>query len=417
MRPLGLARLIGLALFVVRVGVLDTFELLRGRALHDYASFHAAACAVREVVSPYRPDELLFGAGTCGIGPVHPYLYPPLLAEVLVPFTFLSAWKARLLWHALSILAAFASVFLLDRWLRGRERGEELSAAFAVVAASFWPIRETHLMGQVNSIVLLLLVVWWTNRERTPRAAAALGAAIAIKMSPALLLLVPLVDKRFRELAWGAATGAGLVALSCLIIPANGVDFVSNVLAGFVPGSAWHGLNLPIDIYGNHSLAAVLFRLAPSPDPHRLRAGMAMLQLAALVAMVGLWLARSRKLHEHSRAASLIVVMIIAPTFAWEHHLTFAMLAIAMLLAAAPSMGGVYAIAGAIALAFMADRLDYYLLPNRAYARAVLAIIRSPKLPSLLALYALGVVALRRATPDAETTPERTSPEPSASAP
>jgi hypothetical protein len=77
-------------------------------------------------------------------------------------------------------------------------------------------------------------------------------------------------------------------------------------------------------------------------------------------------------------------------------------------------MGAVYAIAAAIAIAFMADRLDYYILPNHEYSRALNAIARSPKLPSLLVLYALGLCAIRRAKPDEAT---RTSPAPSASAP
>jgi hypothetical protein len=417
MRPFGLARLAGLAMFVARVGVFDTLELLRGHALHDYASFHAAACSVRAVVSPYRPEELLFGAVSCGMGPVHPYLYPPLLAEALVPITFLSPWTARLVWHALSIVAALLSVWLLDRWLGERERGEELRAAFAVIAASFWPIRETHLMGQVNTIVLLLLVVWWTGRDRSHRAAIALGAAVAIKMSPALLLLVPLVERRWRELAWGAASGAGLIVLSCLALGARGLEFLSSVLLGFLPGSQWHGLRIPIDLYGNHSLAAVLFRISPSSDPHRLGGAMALVQLGFIAAMVALWFWRSRAVHEHARAASLIVVMMIATTFTWEHHVTFALLAIAMLLAAAPTMGSGYAIAGAIAVAFMSDRLDYYQLPATPatpWPRTFVAFARSPKLPSLLALYVLGLLALRTAKPDAVT---RTSPEPSASGP
>ncbi len=417
MRPFALARLIGLALFAVRVGVLDTLELLRNRPLHDYSTFHAAACAVRELVSPYQTDELLFGAASCRVHVVHPYLYPPLLAELLVPFTFFAPWTARLIWHALSVLAAFASVWLLDRWVGERDRGDELRAALAVVVGSFWPIRETHLMGQVNSIVLLLLVVWWTRRDRSDRAAVALGAAVAIKMSPALLLLVPLVDKRWRELAWGAASAGALIVASCLVIPANGADFLGSVLGGFLPGHRYHGLTVPIDLFGNNSIAAVLWRLTKQTDPLRLSMPAALLQLLIVGTMLGVWLRRARRLPEHARGAALVIVMIIATSYAYEHHAAFALLAIAMLLTEAPSMGLRYTIVGAVAVAFMADRLEYYLLPNRHYPRALLAIARSPKLPSLLALYALGLFAIRTAKPDATTRPERTSPRPSDAAP
>lgn len=407
--------MVGWALFLVRLVVLDTLELLRGHALHDYASFHAAACAIRAGVSPYRPEELMFGSVSCGMGPVYPYLYPPLLAEVMFPLTFLQPWTARLIWHGIIVCAVVGSAWLLDQWLRERERGPELSAAFAFVMASFWPLRESHLMGQVNTLVLLLLCVWWTKRDKTHHAVIALAAAAAIKMSPALLLLVPLVEKRWRELAHGAAYTAGAILLSCALLGRRGFEFLFGVVAGFVPGGHWHSLKLPIDIFGNSSIAAVLIRMVRhAPDPQRLPAGLALLQTVILAAMLAGFLLRSKKLAADARAAPLIILMIVAPTFTWEHHLTFAALAIAMLLAAAPAWRWWFFAIGAAAVAMMADRLDYYVLPPFKYPRWFLAVARSPKLLSLMALFALGLLTRERTSSDEarSASSEPTSPAP-----
>ncbi len=398
--PWAIARLVGWALFLVRIVVLDTLELVRGHALHDYASFHAAACAIRAGVSPYRPDELMFGAVSCGMGPVYPYLYPPLLAEVMFPLTFFQPWTARLLWHGIIVCAVVGSAWLLDGWLRARERGPELSAAFAFVMASFWPLRESHLMGQVNTLVLLLLCVWWTKREKTHLAVIALAAAAAIKMSPALLLLVPLVEKKWRELAHGVAYTAAAILLSCALLGKRGFEFLFGVVAGFVPGGHWHSLKLPIDIFGNSSIAAVLIRLGRPADPQRLPGTLALVQTAILVAMLAAFLLRHRKIAADARAAPLIILMIVAPTFTWEHHLTFAVLAVAMLLATAPARRWWFAALGAVAVAMMADRLDYYVLPPLKYPRWFLAIARSPKLPSLMALFLLGLFTRSRTSSD-----------------
>ena len=397
MRPLALARIFGWALFLARIVVFDTLELVRGHALHDYASFHAAACAIRAGLSPYRPDHLFAGSISCGMGPVYPYLYPPLLSEALLPMTYLEPWTARLLWHGVIVCALIAAVWLLDRWLR--TRGEEVAGVFLFVAASFWPLRESHMMGQVNTVVLLLLTVWWTKREKSDWAVIALAFAAAIKMSPALLLLVPLVERRYRELARGAICTVTVILLSCAALGKRGFEFFYGVLGGFVPGGQWHGLNLPIDIFGNSSIAAVLMRLGHPPDPQRLPSKLALIQTIILASMLAAWLVRQKHIAPAARAAPLLILMVVAPTFAWEHHLTFALLGVAMILAEAKSLRWPLLIIAAAACALMADRLDYYVLPPGKYSRELLALARSPKLTSLLVLFVIGLFVQRSDRP------------------
>jgi hypothetical protein len=405
MRPALIARLFGWA-FVLRVVLFDTIELLRGHATHDYTSFHIAACAVRAGVGPYRPEDFLAGAQACKMGIHHPYLYPPLLAELMVPLTYLQLWTARLVWHVLIVAASVASIALLESWIRKR-RGDGFEAPlFLIVAGSFWPIRESHLMGQVNPLVLLLLCIWWTRRERTHLAVIALAIAAAIKMSPALLFLVPIVERRWKELAYGVAYTTALVLLSCGLLGARGFEFLYGVVGGFLPGGHWHALKLPIDIFGNSSIAAVLMRLGHPTDPYRLPKQLALAQTAILGTMVVAWLIRQRKLSDAARPMALLILMVVAPTFAWEHHLTFALLAIGMLLASGASSRWLWVVAAA-AIGLMLDRLDYYVLPPAHYPRWFLAIVRSPKLLSLLALFAIGLFAQKSQAGLSEATREK----------
>lgn len=405
MRPLALARIFGWALFLVRIVIFDTLELVRGHALHDYASFHAAACAVRGGVSAYKPEELLIGSMSCGMGAVHPYFYPPLLSEALVPMTYLQPWTARLVWHGVIVCSVIAAVFLLDRWLR--TRGEEVAGVFLFAAASFWPLRESHLMGQVNTLVLLLLCVWWTKREKSDHAVIALAFAAAIKMSPALLFLVPLVERRYRELARGVTWTVAAVFLSCAVLGKRGFEFFYGVLGGFIPGAQWHGLRLPIEIFGNSSIAAVLMRLGHPADPQRLPGKLALIQTIILVALLGAWLVRQKHIAPAARALPLLVLMIVAPTFAWEHHLTFALLGVAMILAEAKSLRWPLLLLAAAATAWMADRLDYYVMPPGRYGRTFWAIARSPKLVALLVLFVVGLFVQNSQAGRSEATREK----------
>ena len=131
------------------------------------------------------------------------------------------------------------------------------------------------MMAQVNGLVLLLIVLWWVRRERSPWAGAFLGLAAAIKMSPFLLILVPLSERRFREsLVVAGGRPGGLVLGSCVLIGARGLRFFRDVATGFLPGHAYHGLDVPIDFVGKPPIAALAPRdlrrrggRRPAPPP------------------------------------------------------------------------------------------------------------------------------------------------------
>ncbi|MBL8715992.1 MAG: DUF2029 domain-containing protein [Myxococcales bacterium] len=394
------ARRIAWAILLVRLGLFDRLEVLRAKSINDYGSFHAAAMAIRKGLDPYTPDDLQRAAHLSGLPAVHPYFYPPFLAELLQPLTHYRVLHARLLWFWITAACFVATVALLQRWVS--RRNEVAGTAFVVAVCALWPLRSTNMMAQVNAVVLVLLAAWWVGRDKSPWAGVFLGAAAAIKMSPALLVLVPLTEKRFREAAVVTLSGGVLVLGSCALIGAHGMRFLGDVLLGFLPGHRYHGLRVPIDLLGNHSLGALAYwifdRGEPWADPLKLSPKAAQFHLAAVATLLaGFALATWRGATREGRAAALVVIMILAPTFAFEHHVSFVVLPIALVVALV-SRGALRSPLTWLvlpALALLTEHEASFLPPAGATPK-VIAIAHMSKLVPLLVLYVAALLARDR---------------------
>jgi alpha-1,2-mannosyltransferase len=214
----------------------------------DFAGYYTAALLVRSGQSaaiystqrnadptavPSDPHSAFARiASAHGILNVPLYDYPPLLADLLVPFTFLSPFSALLAWEALTALLLIASGILLARIMGLRLPGQ--MATITALTLFFRPTVATFAYGQVP-VLLLFLVVCGLHaylRGRNTQAAIWIALAISIKLTP-LVLLVPL-------LAWGDWKTARAVALSCMGIFAallliNGPDAMSLYFLHRVP--------------------------------------------------------------------------------------------------------------------------------------------------------------------------------------
>jgi hypothetical protein len=123
----------------------------------------------------------------------------PLTIEVLViPLTWLPLGLAQSLWFVLSVATLVGSLLILDRlWRRARGGADPiLIVPFEVrlaglALALFIPFQNHLRYGQLNLLLLCLcsLFLAFHLRQRGPAAAASLGAAIALKLTPAVFLL------------------------------------------------------------------------------------------------------------------------------------------------------------------------------------------------------------------------------------
>jgi alpha-1,2-mannosyltransferase len=180
---------------------------------NDFNVYYRAA---REVLSGRDPYQNSLGGWT-------PYLYPPLLAELLTPLALLPLPIAAYIWYLISAASILGSVWMLSA-LAGNERGvieptaRGLTLAALAVAVVLRFVLDTFNFGQVNTVVAALAVahVFFYRREKKTLSAIALVLAISIKLTPALLLAYHLAKLRFKFAAACAALLAAVTVVSFL---------------------------------------------------------------------------------------------------------------------------------------------------------------------------------------------------------
>ena len=172
----------------------------------DARAYLAAARAVLAGASPVGPGGAQFlpeaGAG------VPLYLYPPLLAIVLVPLALVPYPASLYLWLALVAAATLLLIPALRPLVGWR--------VAAVGVLFFLPTWESLWLASINALIALLLAVALSaadrGRERALGVALALGTLL--KITPVLGAPVLLAHGRWRGLAAMALTMGGAVLLS-----------------------------------------------------------------------------------------------------------------------------------------------------------------------------------------------------------
>ncbi|MGA2753428.1 MAG: glycosyltransferase family 87 protein [Terracidiphilus sp.] len=217
-----------LALMMVRAAYIPLAEAFtRGGAGLDFRCYYAAAWMVRghsseaiyseigKDVDPTEtsPDPNSIFARTAkahGVPDVYAYVYPPTLADLLVPFTFVSVSTALHAWYVLNIAAlAGAGIFFV------RTPGQELSryvAPFIFYLFVSTPTVDCLLYGQVPILLLFLMVCGINLYVRGNKYSAGLffALAAAIKLTP-LVVVIPLI-------AWGDWKYLRAIAFWCVVI-------------------------------------------------------------------------------------------------------------------------------------------------------------------------------------------------------
>jgi hypothetical protein len=192
------------------------------------------------------------------------YLYPPPLAQVLVPVVaVVPDWLFSVGWTVLMGLALF--------WLAGRDALRALALiAFPPVAVEFW-FRNVHLFLAVLVVLGLRRASGWF----------AVGAAI--KVSPVLGIPYLAVRGRWREAAIAAGVGLAMLVASVLISPDAWRAYLDFVLStNPLQQSSFVAVPLPI-----RGAAGILLALIAGRLPRRV--GDPLLVVAVTLALPSLW--------------------------------------------------------------------------------------------------------------------------------
>lgn len=203
------------------------------------------------------------------------FAYPPtflLLSRLLLPLPDFLAQRA--LWFVFNGLVLAAGLWIVATWIDDQRRLRILLLAPLVLICI--PSILALQIGNVHAAVVVLAVLAMVAFEskRPALGGAMLAFAIASKISPGLLVIVLLVQRRYREVLWTAGFGLGFVLLALLVFgPAPFQAFLTYQLPMLSSGKALGFLAEGGNVAVNLGPFGLPFKLAflgvPIADPWR----------------------------------------------------------------------------------------------------------------------------------------------------
>lgn len=248
-----------------------------------------------------------------------PFTYPPFSALVFAPLHWLPWTVTRVLWHAGSIAAVTAILYLCLRLLGRAGRGASRpmtslpGTLLAGTAAGMWlePVRTNFNYGQIN-LFLAVLVLAAAVASRDRLAGVFVGVAAGIKLVPAVTGLYLLAQRRFTAAAWSAVVFLATVGLMLAIIPRETRRYFTALI--FDPARTG-----PIYSAINQSWRGALSRLAGRDGSG---VTTVWITFCLLTVVVGLWTMWSAS-RVGDRMAALIagqMIGLLVSPISWSHH-------------------------------------------------------------------------------------------------
>ncbi|HVF72581.1 MAG TPA: glycosyltransferase family 87 protein [Chthoniobacterales bacterium] len=218
-------------LLVVGAAVAHQIKQFSEGELGDFLHFYRAAGAMR------RGEDIYIAAEGR-------YLYPPFLAFILQPLTFLSAPIAATVWTLISVTLICAAAFIAAkeaavRWLPGGTAADPalpwgIAASAIVLGAD--KIYAVVRLGQTDGVMLLGFACALRWMQRKPWLAGfAIGASGNIKYLTLICLPYFLLKRNYNATCSAALAFAGLVLLPIIEVgPEKILQYAATSLGGLV---------------------------------------------------------------------------------------------------------------------------------------------------------------------------------------
>ncbi len=307
-----------------------------GDAAHLYTGADTGNNPQKLIAPPGSP--ILRAAQAEGLSFVGLYVYPPILADLLLPLTLVPLQTAAELWLYLNGVFLVLTALLTARLLRlpARSWGTLL---ILVSVLCFTPVLQCLHDGQITIFLLLLwvggLVAY--QEDRTVPSAALFALATAIKLTPALVLVPFLLWRKGRFIA---AYGIALLALTFISLWMDTPHTFAVYFTRVMPA-----MSGPLPALTNYSLAAAGERLVailrtgsvalfPETLPHatvllgRAISGGVLLALITSIARAG------HRIERPAQVTVLALLALMAPILSpvsWFHAYATAFIAFALL--------------------------------------------------------------------------------------
>ena len=269
----------------------------------DIDVYRAGAAALLDGDNLYTRDYEVSGIRL-------PFTYPPLAAMLFVPLALVPYPVALIGWTLGSVVLLWWCLTIVLRHLlphRVDHRTLALWALpFALVAE---PVRETIGFGQINIMLMaLVLADTLTRRPWLPRGVL-IGLAAAIKLTPAVFILVFLVRRRWRDAAVTFLAGVGFTLAAAVVHWENSRTYWLDTLSdtGRIGGESYSS---------NQSIRGLLARLA---DPgEQASSGLWLVLVVVVLALVVAAMWRARTMLSTVLLAS--TVALLCSPVSWSHH-------------------------------------------------------------------------------------------------
>jgi hypothetical protein len=304
----------------------NILDVLPTPGLSDFRFYYYAAQHVLQGESPFLTAD---------------YIYPPLLACLLVPLAAFDYFTARWIWFVLSHACLLTAAFLLWRRL-GRDWIATTVIAF--VWGAGWVAQDSFATGQPDPLLTLLIVVACVSDGWIRYASA--GAGFAVKLIPAVLGLLAPLERNWRGLLTFLASAALFMAIPWAIVaflrgpmaPANR-DYLYGtpcVLSWSIPSVALRVLEPPDDdgkLPQDWATGWDLPRLRLSSEQKLVSISAAFATLTAGLAL--LWFKTRGRLSAEQipiAGTALIALALAASPIAWWHYQAMQYPGVALLL-------------------------------------------------------------------------------------
>ena len=242
-----------------------------------------------------------------------PFTYPPVAAVLFAPLTLIPLQLTFVLVTAVTIVALWYVLKVVVVKLGGLAPTDAGWLALALTTALLWfgPVHTTLSFGQVN--VMLMALVAIDVLVVPPKYRGLLtGAAIAVKLTPAVFGLWFLLRLDWAGIARIAASAGALTLLGHLVVPADSTRYWTDTLinTGRIGGPMYAS---------NQSIDAELWRLGLHTEESG--GGLwLLLVLVALAVTVVVMLRLLRDGHPFLAVGANALFGLLASPVSWSHH-------------------------------------------------------------------------------------------------
>jgi len=250
------------------------------------------------------------------------FIYPPAAAIIMVPLAVGPFIVWELLWIAGLVIAQ--NVVMMRC---GVPRGWPLALLSLALVIGMEPIRTTIGYGQINTFLMVLVIIDLLptepgRRRRIPQGVL-IGLAAAIKLTPAIFVLLLLLLGKKKPALTAIITFVVLTAIGTIVQPSATVSYLKSLAGGNTLTSG------PVYV-GNQSLLGVVLRLfGENPTNTYIGLGVSVI-MAVVAAIVGA--------HWWKQGAHVLAIAFVglgsnlASPLSWTHHFVWILpLAVAVL--------------------------------------------------------------------------------------